>query len=119
MQILFALQLSSQMKRENESSPDVCSVSESLESQKIELWEHLALLITPSIQRVVEFAKRIPGFTELTQDDQLILIKLGFFEVWLVHISKTADCVENTLIFADGSFLSRKQLELMFDVSCT
>ena len=99
------------------SSPDVGSVSESMEVQKIELWEQLALLITPCIQRVVEFAKRIPGFSDLTQDDQLILIKLGFFEVWLVHISKTADCVDNTLTFADGSFLNRKQLELMFDVS--
>jgi len=88
-----------------------------MESQKIELWEQLAVLITPCIQRVVEFAKRIPGFSDdLTQDDQLILIKLGFFEVWLVHIAKTADFVENTLTFADGSFLNRKQLELLFDV---
>lgn len=107
-----------EIKQEDQcsSSPDIGSVSESLEAQKIELWEHLALLITPCIQRVVEFAKRIPGFSDLTQDDQLILIKLGFFEVWLVHISKTADFVDNTLTFADGSYLSRKQLELMFDV---
>lgn len=98
------------------SSPDIGSVSETLELKKIELWEHLAVLITPCIQRVVEFAKRIPGFCELTQDDQLILIKLGFFEVWLVHISKAADCVDGTITFADGSYLSRKQLELMFDV---
>ena len=87
-----------------------------METQKVELWEQLALLITPCIQRVVEFAKRIPGFSDLTQDDQLILVKLGFFEVWLVHISKTVDFVDNTLTFADGSFLNRKQLELMFDV---
>ncbi|KAH9414372.1 hypothetical protein DERP_012021 [Dermatophagoides pteronyssinus] len=107
----------SQLKHETEtcSSPDIGSVSESLETQKIELWEHLALLITPCIQRIVEFAKRIPGFSDLTQDDQLILIKLGFFEVWLVHISKTIDFIENTLTFADGSFLSRRQLELMFN----
>ncbi|KAI2807605.1 hypothetical protein BLOT_005542 [Blomia tropicalis] len=97
------------------SSPDIGSVSESMETQKVELWEQLALLITPCIQRVVEFAKRIPGFSDLTQDDQLILVKLGFFEVWLVHISKTVDFVDNTLTFADGSFLNRKQLELMFD----
>ncbi|UXI19554.1 lipid phosphate phosphohydrolase 3 [Sarcoptes scabiei] len=109
--------LSSQLKKNDTcSSPDVGSVSESLEAQKIELWEHLALLVTPCIQRVVEFAKRIPGFSDLTQDDQLILIKLGFFEVWLVHISKTVDFIENTLTFADGSFLSRKQLELMFNL---
>ena len=95
----------------------VGSASESLEAQKIELWEQLAVLITPCIQRVVEFAKRIPGFCDLTQDDQLILIKLGFFELWIVHIAKTADFSEQTITFSDGSFLNRQQLELMFDVS--
>ena len=95
----------------------VGSASESLEAQKIELWEQLAVLITPCIQRVVEFAKRIPGFCDLTQDDQLILIKLGFFELWIVHIAKTADFIEQTITFSDGSYLNRQQLELMFDVS--
>ncbi|XP_022250728.1 ecdysone-induced protein 78C-like [Limulus polyphemus] len=89
--------------------------ADSLEHQKIVMWQHFAVLVTPSIQRVVEFAKRVPGFLELTQDDQLILIKLGFFEVWLVHIARMINTLENSVTFSDGSYVSRQQMELMFD----
>lgn len=71
--------------------------------------------MTPSVQRVVEFAKRVPGFCDFTQDDQLILIKLGFFEVWLNYIAKTT--TDLTLTFDDGTYLTRQQLEIMYDVS--
>lgn len=69
------------------------------------------------MQRVVEFAKRVPGFCDFPQDDQLILIKLGFFEVWLSHVTKIATTADATLTFDDGSYLSHVQLELMYDVS--
>jgi nuclear receptor subfamily 1 group D protein 3 len=91
------------------------SVSESLEQQRIFLWQQYALRMTPSVQRVVEFAKRVPGFCDFTQDDQLILIKLGFFEVWLNYIAKTT--TDLTLTFDDGTFMTRQQLEIMYDVS--
>lgn len=89
--------------------------ADSMEQQKITMWQHFAVLVTPSIQRVVEFAKRIPGFLDLTQDDQLILIKLGFFEIWLVHISRMINLADNTLTFSDGSFITKPQMEIMFD----
>lgn len=100
------------------SAPDslISSVTpDSLEQQKMTLWQQFAALMTPSIQRVVEFAKRVPGFLDLTQDDQLILIKLGFFEVWLCHIARMANTIDGTLTFADGSYFTRQQLEAMFD----
>ena len=102
----------------SEDSPtsNTGSAADSLEQQKIVMWQHFAVLVTPSIQRVVEFAKRVPGFIDLSQDDQLILIKLGFFEIWLVHISRMINTVDNTLTFADGSYITRQQMELMFDV---
>lgn len=40
------------------------------------LWHNIALRMTPAVQQVVEFAKRLPGFHTLPQDDQLILIKV-------------------------------------------
>ncbi|KAL7046473.1 hypothetical protein ACKWTF_002587 [Chironomus riparius] len=89
------------------------SVSESLEQQRIFLWQQYALRMTPSVQRVVEFAKRVPGFCDFTQDDQLILIKLGFFEVWLNYIAKAT--TDLTLTFDDGTFMTRQQLEIMYD----
>lgn len=96
--------------------PGATTTVDSLEQQKIVMWQNFAVLVTPSIQRVVEFAKRIPGFLELTQDDQLIMIKLGFFEIWLVHISRMINALDSTLTFSDGSYITRQQMELMFDV---
>ncbi|UYV67311.1 hypothetical protein LAZ67_5000201 [Cordylochernes scorpioides] len=89
--------------------------ADSLEQQKIGLWQQFSILVNPSIQRVVEFAKRVPGFLDLPQDDQLILIKLGFLEVWLVHVARMLCPVDNTLTLACGSYITRPQLELMFD----
>jgi nuclear receptor subfamily 1 group D protein 3 len=100
---------------ETTTSVNNTGAADSLEQQKIVMWQHFAVLVTPSIQRVVEFAKRVPGFIDLSQDDQLILIKLGFFEIWLTHISRMINTVDNTLTFADGSYITRQQMELMFD----
>ncbi|GFR00670.1 ecdysone-induced protein 78C [Trichonephila clavata] len=81
--------------------------------QKVVLWQQFASLLSPSIPQVVEFAKRIPSFQDLLQDDQLLCIKLGFFEVWLVHAARLSG--ESGLTFADGTCVSRHHIELMFD----
>ncbi|XP_050521854.1 ecdysone-induced protein 78C isoform X1 [Daktulosphaira vitifoliae] len=97
------------------SSPEVASsTADSEEQQKIWLWQQLAAHITPTVQRVVEFAKRVPGFVDLSQDDQLILIKVGFFELWLCYVSRLA--TDLSLTFYDGTFITRQQLELIYDV---
>ncbi|KAE8749116.1 Ecdysone induced 78 [Frankliniella occidentalis] len=77
------------------------------------LWQQFASLLVPCVTRVVEFAKRVPGFLELSQDDQLILIKVGFLEVWLVHVSRLA--TEHGLTMWDGTTFTRSQLTTMYD----
>lgn len=72
------------------ASPDdsevASSTAESIEQERCWLWQQFASNITPSVQRVVEFAKRVPGFCDLGQDDQLILIKIGFLKYGLVML---------------------------------
>lgn len=41
------------------------------------MWQQCAVQITNAIQYVVEFAKRISGFMDLCQNDQIILLKAG------------------------------------------
>ncbi|KAH1010021.1 hypothetical protein HUJ05_004384 [Dendroctonus ponderosae] len=89
------------------------STAESLENDRGWLWQQFATCMTPSVQRVVEFAKRIPGFGSLGQDDQLILIKLGFFEVWLTHVARLTS--SQSMVFDDGTTVTRQQLEIMYD----
>ncbi|CAH2009123.1 unnamed protein product [Acanthoscelides obtectus] len=61
----------------------------------------------------VEFAKRVPGFCDLGQDDQLILIKIGFFEIWLTHSARLTTV--SSMMFDDGTTFTRQQLETMYD----
>ena len=42
-------------------SPQVNFTDEQLETQKLSMWSCLAHLITPAVNRVVEFAKRVPS----------------------------------------------------------
>lgn len=91
------------------------STAEVRERQRCWLWQHTAARITPCIQRLVEFAKRLPGFVDLQQDDQLILLKMGFIEIWFCHVAKLT--TESSFIFEDGLKLNRQQMELMYDVS--
>lgn len=88
---------------------------DSADDYRVSLWQEYALLVNPSIQQVVEFAKQVPGFLALNQLDQLLLIKSGFFEIWLVSCATMFNCQEGTLTFSDGTFIDRQQLDLMFD----
>lgn len=46
-----------------------------------EIWESFSQCFTPAVKEVVEFAKGIPGFQELSQYDQVMLLKSGTFQV--------------------------------------
>ncbi|KAJ8278907.1 hypothetical protein COCON_G00059730 [Conger conger] len=67
------------------------------------MWQQCALRITNAIQYVVEYAKRIAGFMDLCQNDQIILLKAGCLDVLLIRMSCAYNPVNNTLLF-DGKF---------------
>lgn len=47
------------------------------------MWQQCAVHITNAIHYVVEFAKRITGFMDLCQNDQIILLKAG---QWITQV---------------------------------
>ncbi|KAJ8374452.1 hypothetical protein SKAU_G00050320 [Synaphobranchus kaupii] len=67
------------------------------------MWQQCALHITNAIQYVVEYAKRIAGFMDLCQNDQIILLKAGCLDVLLIRMCCVFNPVNNTLLF-DGKF---------------
>lgn len=87
---------------------------EELEAQRMLMWHCFSQFITPSIQCVVEFAKRVPGMPDLIQDDQLVLIKSGFFEVWLTRMARMFNQMENYVTFEDGSMIHRDELSVVY-----
>ncbi|XP_043239972.1 ecdysone-induced protein 78C-like isoform X2 [Amphibalanus amphitrite] len=101
------------------SADGATSTAEAAEHRRVVVWQTFAAMLTPSIQRVVEFAKRIPGFLELSQDDQLILIKASFFDVWLAHASRLVSPVDGTVTFSDGQYIGRQHLDIMFNSELT
>lgn len=52
-----------------------------------EVWEEFSHSFTPAVREVVEFAKKIPGFRDLSQPDQVSLLKAGTFEVHYVFLN--------------------------------
>lgn len=53
-----------------------------------ELWLDCAQKLTTIIQQIIEFAKMVPGFMKLSQDDQIVLLKAGEYMRSSVQQSK-------------------------------
>nr|KAF6291539.1 RAR related orphan receptor C [Myotis myotis] len=64
-----------------------------------EMWERCAHRLTEAIQYVVEFAKRLSGFMELCQNDQIVLLKAGAMEVVLVRMCRAYNASNHTVFF--------------------
>lgn len=72
-----------------------------------ELLQDFSKRFSPAIRGVVEFAKRIPGFSLLAQDDQVTLLKAGVFEVLLVRLACMFDAQTASMICLNGQVLKR------------
>ncbi|KAI1291888.1 Ecdysone-inducible protein E75 [Halotydeus destructor] len=74
------------------------------------IMEDFSERFSPAIRGVVEYAKRIPGFAMLSQDDQVTLLKAGVFEVLLVRLACMFDSQSNSMICLNGLVLRRESL---------
>ncbi|MEQ2206218.1 hypothetical protein XENOCAPTIV_025841, partial [Xenoophorus captivus] len=68
---------------------------------------------TPAVREVVEFAKKIPGFRELSQHDQVSLLKSGTFEVLVVRFASLFNVKERSVTFLGGKKYSVDALRTM------
>ncbi|XP_043537999.1 vitamin D3 receptor B-like isoform X1 [Chiloscyllium plagiosum] len=60
-----------------------------MRSEKLPMLPHLADLVSYSIQKVVYFAKAIPGFRELLADDQIALLKSSAIEIIMLRSNES------------------------------
>nr|XP_005986346.1 PREDICTED: vitamin D3 receptor isoform X2 [Latimeria chalumnae] len=67
----------------SESSP------ESLGNSSFSMLPHLADLVSYSIQKVIGFAKMIPGFRELSTEDQIALLKSSAIEIIMLRSNES------------------------------
>ncbi|KAM4028954.1 nuclear receptor subfamily 1 group D member 2 [Anomaloglossus baeobatrachus] len=78
-----------------------------------QIWEEFSMSFTPAVKEVVEFAKRIPGFKDLSQYDQVNLLKAGTFEVLMVRFASLFDAKEHTVTFLSGKKYRVEELRSM------
>ncbi|XP_036394414.1 nuclear receptor subfamily 1 group D member 2a [Megalops cyprinoides] len=78
-----------------------------------EIWEEFSMSFTPAVREVVEFAKKIPGFRDLSQHDQVSLLKAGTFEVLVVRFASLFDVKDRTVTFLSGKKYSVEALRSM------
>jgi len=64
-----------------------------------DLWTHSAQRLTNVIQQIIEFAKMVPGFMQFPQDDQIVLLKAGSFELAIIRMSRYFDLSNNHVLF--------------------
>lgn len=79
-------------------------------------WTDFSEFFAPAIKSVVDFAKLIPGFLLLNQDDQVTLLKAATFEVLLVRMACLFDTESNTMMFANGKLFRRQTTGLSTSV---
>ncbi|XP_033826248.2 nuclear receptor subfamily 1, group D, member 4a [Periophthalmus magnuspinnatus] len=80
---------------------NACPVSGADRSSQ-EIWESFSNCFTPAVKEVVEFAKGIPGFQELSQQDQVMLLKSGTFQVLMVRFCNLFNAEKHTVTFLNG-----------------
>ncbi|XP_067682976.1 nuclear receptor subfamily 1 group D member 1-like isoform X3 [Haliotis asinina] len=74
--------------------PDMSKLSLNADS----MWQGFLTQMVPEITNVVKFCKRLPGFTEIEQDDQIKLLKQGSFEVMMTRFTMLVDTEKEEML---------------------
>lgn len=85
-----------------------------------ELWICAAQRLTNVIQQIIEFAKMVPGFMQFPQEDQIVLLKAGSFELAVLRMSRYFDMSNNHVLFVgDHTQLLEKSFMLPMEAFTT
>ncbi|XP_078726879.1 thyroid hormone receptor beta-A-like [Lampetra fluviatilis] len=78
----------------------------------LQAFSQFTQIITPAITRVVDFAKKLPVFTELPCEDQIILLKGCCMEIMSLRAAVRYDAESDTLTLNGEMAVRREQLKL-------
>ncbi|GFY73779.1 probable nuclear hormone receptor HR3 [Trichonephila inaurata madagascariensis] len=81
------------------------------------LWLDCAGRLTTIIQQIIEFAKMVPGFMKLSQDDQIVLLKSGGFELSIIRMSRYYDLASRSVLYGESllpaeAFITSESIEM-------
>ncbi|XP_017559106.1 oxysterols receptor LXR-alpha isoform X1 [Pygocentrus nattereri] len=69
---------------------------------------HFTELAIMSVQEIVDFAKQLPGFLELTREDQIALLKTSTIEIMLLETSRRYNPAMESITFLTPDFSYNK-----------
>ncbi|XP_076454474.1 retinoic acid receptor alpha-like isoform X2 [Babylonia areolata] len=75
------------------------------------LWEKVTELSSAAIVKIVDFAKKIPGFLSLSTSDQITLLKAACLEIMILRICERYSVERDMVHFADGTWLRQEEVE--------
>ncbi|KAG5836190.1 hypothetical protein ANANG_G00251920 [Anguilla anguilla] len=104
--------------KEEETCPSLCQLGKYTTNSSADhrvqldlgLWDKFSELSTKCIIKIVEFAKRLPGFTSLTIADQITLLKSACLDILMLRICTRYTPEQDTMTFSDGLTLNRTQM---------
>lgn len=70
-------------------------------------FRHLTEITILTVQLIVEFSKRLPGFDELLREDQIALLKACSSEVMMLRMARKYDVQTDSIIFANNQPYTR------------
>lgn len=82
-----------------------------LTAENIMLWEKITELSSRGILKIVDFAKKIPGFLTLPTSDQITLLKAACLEIMILRLSSRYDAERDAMVFTGGMLVTKEQLQ--------
>ncbi|KAI5711371.1 hypothetical protein M8J75_016495 [Diaphorina citri] len=70
-------------------------------------FKHITEFTILTVQLIVEFAKRLPGFDKLVREDQISLLKACSSEVMMLRMARRYDAPSDSILFANNQPYTR------------
>ncbi|XP_014241437.1 ecdysone receptor isoform X2 [Cimex lectularius] len=70
-------------------------------------FRHITQITILTVQLIVEFAKRLPGFDKLLREDQIALLKACSSEVMMLRMARRYDAQSDSILFANNQPYTR------------
>lgn len=75
-------------------------------------FRHITEITILTVQLIVEFAKRLPGFDKLLREDQIALLKACSSEVMMLRMARRYDVSTDSILFVNNQPYSRDSYNL-------
>lgn len=100
---------------EQPSEEDIKRISSDVEDEEDKTDAHFRYITEITIltvQLIVEFAKGLPAFTKIPQEDQITLLKACSSEVMMLRMARRYDNVSDSILFANNRSYTKESYQM-------